>query len=211
MADPLAGSEDVELLLGRTLTTAEEDQVAGLLASASTRVRAFCKQTFSRVDDDQVTLRPLGTTLRLRSGPVISIAEVAAVGPDGTGLFPVVGWHWDGIDRIDLAGLNPEVFVSLPAWWDQSRGASSYRVTYTHGHDTIPPLIIDVVANAAIRVLNSPSAVEGSTMQTIGQYSEQFQQSQGAPGRAVRLTAADRQALIDAGYRRQATTVQLRA
>lgn len=209
---PLAEADDVASLLGRALTATEAAQVDALLRSASARIRAFCRQDFTYATDDQITLRPVGNTLRLPQRPVESVAAVAAVNADGQGTLPVVGWLWDGIDKIHIGPFATDIFVSLPSVLDDlDHGfGHSYRVTYTHGYQDIPDLIVDITANAAIRVLTAPSESEGMVGEQIGQYSYQTQQGQGSFGRTVRLTPGDRLALIEAGYRRRATTIQTR-
>lgn len=206
--EPLATIRDIEEIIGRELTAAEAAKAPGLLRSASTRIRAFCRQQFDRVDDDTVVLRPTGGVLRLPQRPVLDVTAVVAVGSNGLPDLPVPGWTWDGRDTVDLTGIATATFVALPSWWDDTdRVTTAYRVTYSHGYDTTPDLIVDICRDAALRALNSPSPVEGVTQTTIGQFSEQFQQAEGSPGVAVRLSPADRKDLVDNGYRRTAGTI----
>lgn len=208
---PLALTTDLEELLGRSLTPTEARQAPGLLRSASTRVRAFCRQQFDRKDDDVVILRPVDDKLRLPERPVLDVTLVELVGSNTIPDIAVPGWTFDGIDTINIAGLNSNTFVALPAWWDDlDRGLTTYRVTYSHGYDQYPEVVRDVTASAALRTLLSPTPVESQTQLTVGQYSEQFQQAAGTPGRAVRLSAVDKRDLIDAGFRRTAGTIQVR-
>jgi hypothetical protein len=214
MAPPLATIEDLEALLGRDLTAAEAARAPALLASASERVRAFTGQSFDPVVDDVVVLRPVGTLLRLPQRPVTAVTAVVAIGgqptlPD----VPLSGWTWDGADLVDIGGLD-RVVVNLPEWWYDSGGPNTYRVTYSHGYATIPAFIVDLVAGMVLRTLTAPSMVEGlvSDQEQIGQYSHGYRLADpGSSGPSVRLTADDKQALIDAGYKPQATTVAITA
>ncbi len=198
--DPLANVDDLADAMGRALTETEIAQASGLLRSASARVRAFChNRAISRVDDDQVVLRPTGDRIRLPNRPVHSITSVTPIGDDGQPVTDeFTGWEWDGGDQLKITGLCPT--------------ARAYQIVYSHGHDIVPDIIVTIVAGAAARVLDTPAGTsEGATQLTVGQFSQQFQQGTGAPGRAVRLTRADKQDLIDAGFKSMSSTIQVRA
>lgn len=205
MATPLATQTDLENRLGRPLTGAEATQAAAFLADASAKVRAYTRQTFTAVVGDVVVQRPVGMLLRLPERPVTAVTSVAAIGPAGQSL-PLAGYAWDGADIIDLAGWDAAV-INLPDWWDEE-GARSYRVTYNHGYANVPDDVIAVVTGMVLRVLTTPSPVEGMVTERIGQYSYGLQQGAGANGLTTRLTADDKETL--ARYRRTATTIQVR-
>lgn len=208
----LATAADLEARLGRALTDAEAPRAEALLADASALVRAFTRQRFDLVTGDQVVLRPVGTLLRLPQRPVLAVTAVVAIGgqpslPD----VPLSGWVWDGSDLLNIHALDA-VVVNLPEWWYESGGPNTYRVTYNHGYATIPAEVVAVVCAMVNRTLTAPSLVEGLVQENIGQYGYQLQQgSGGSVGPTVRLTAADKQALIDAGHRRRSTTVAVTA
>lgn len=211
----LAAVTDLEARLGRPLTDTEAARAQTLLGDASALVRRYTRQDFDLTEGDEVVLRPVGTVLRLPQRPVLSVTSVAALsGRDDIADIPLPGWTWDGIDKIDIAGINAATFISLPEWWwDWDSGApNTYRVVYDHGYPTTPDDIVAVVAGMANRVLLAPSMVEGLTSERIGQYGYQFAQFPGgqSPGATVRLAQADKDALIDAGYKRTAGTIQLR-
>lgn len=208
----LATIADLEARLGRTITDETElAQAEAFLADASALVSAYTRQTFTLVEDDEVVLRPVGTYLRLPQRPVRAVSSVVAVGTEGLADFSLAGWGWDGADIIDVAGIDFDVFVSLPGWWDDGGASGTYRVTYDHGYDTVPAAVIAVVCAMVLRVITSPSPVEGLSYERIGQYGYGFGASAGGTaGLAVRLTDADREALAEAGFRRAATTIAVK-
>lgn len=210
MAD-LATPDDLAARLGRCLSTEEMTRATALIADASALVRAYTRQEFDHVADDEVVLRPVGTVLRLPQRPVTAVVKVEALGggvvPDLT--LPVGTWAWDGADKVDIWPPETSVWLTLPERWsDVGWPVGAYRVTYSHGHASPPPEVVAVVCGMALRVLLSPSMVEGLVSERIGQYNYQMQQGTGTTGAVVRLTDADRVAL--ARYRRTATTVQVR-
>lgn len=209
MTTPLATIADVEVILGRDLTTAEKARAPGLLNSASIKVRSFCHgQVFTRVDDDQVPLRPQGTTIVLPQRPVIDVTAVAAIAREGGADIALTGWSFDGIDRVDLREAS-DTANDYGTWWANIRKhVNVYQVTYSHGSDTVPPDPNDVTAQAVARVLQA-AAPEGTVQRTIGQYTEQYQQGAGAPGNSPWLSSAEKRQLIDAGWRRQAGSIPL--
>jgi hypothetical protein len=209
----LATVQDLEARLGRDLTPTEANRAETLLGDASALVRSYTRQTFDLVEDDELVLRPVGVELRLPQRPVTAVASVAAVGghdtiPD----IPLTGWTFDGIDIVNVDGIDSNVWVSLPAWWEDHGGhPDTYRVVYTHGYATVPPEVVTVVCAMVLRTLTAPSPVEGMVSERIGQYNYQLQQGGGSTGVSVRFTQADKDALIAAGYKRRATTVQVRS
>src|SRR5690606_35739255 len=203
--------DDLAARLGRCLSTEEMTRATALIADASALVRAYTRQEFDHVADDEVVLRPVGTVLRLPQRPVTAVVKVEALGggvvPDLT--LPVGTWAWDGADKVDIWPPETSVWLTLPERWsDVGWPVGAYRVTYSHGHASPPPEVVAVVCGMALRVLLSPSMVEGLVSERIGQYNYQMQQGTGTTGAVVRLTDADRAAL--ARYRRTATTVQVR-
>lgn len=212
MPHALATVQDLEARLGRDLTPAEAARAETLLGDASAMVKSYTRQTFAFTENDEQILRPTGTEIRLPRRPVTDVTKVVAVGgAPGIPDIPLAGWTWDGLDIVDIAGLDSNIWVSLPAWWeDFDSGPNTYRVTYSHGYSEVPPEVVAVVCSMVNRTLTSPSLAEGMVSERVGQYNYQLQQGGGSAGSTVRFTPADKQALIDAGYKRTATTIQLR-
>lgn len=201
----LATIAALEARLGRSLVVGPETiQAQAFLDDASAKVSAYCRQGFALVEDDEVVLRPVGTLLRLPERPVIAVTSVTAIGCDGVADLQLAGWCWDGSDLIDLDGWSGAV-INLPECWGAGDGADSYRVVYDHGYAVIPSEVVAVVCAMVLRVLSSPSPVEGMVTEKIGQYSYGLQQGTGANGLAVRMTEDDKADL--ARYRRTATTI----
>lgn len=213
MAD-LASITDVTDRSPRALTTPETTRATVLLGDASALIRGYTRQTFTAVTGDVVELRPIGTTLRLPQTPVTSITSVVAIGWAGLAdlTLPAGVWGWDGIDCIEIAPWGDDIWLSMPEYEIAGDYPNTYRVTYDHGDNTVPDDVIAVCAGMVLRVILSPSAVEGLNNEKIGEYSYGFQQGgPGSPGVSVRLTEQDKDILSQAGYGpRMAGTVQVR-
>lgn len=208
--EPLATIEDLEDELGPDLTPAQAARAPTLLTRASARVRAYTRRTFTFVEDDVRILRPLGAEVRLPNPPVTAVSAVEAIGCDGQPAVELAHWCWDGADLIDVCPAAPVDVAGAPLWW-WSAAPRSYQVTYSHGYAEIPEVVVGVVCAMVLRTLLSPSAISGMVAERIGQYNYQLQQGSGAQGASVRMSADDRQALDDAGYRRRSSTVGVRA
>lgn len=203
----LAADTDIEARLGRALTSAEDARVGALLDDASARVRRYTGQTFTVVNDDTVILRPVGSYLLLPQLPVISVSSVVGVDDNGVPGGEISGWVFDGVDRIDMSCVGFGFVGDI--WWPWSYGPESFQVVYSHGEADAPDDVVGVVCAMVIRVLLSPSMVEGLNTERIGQYSYGFQQGGGGtPGAVVRLSEQDKEIL--SSYRRQAGSVQVR-
>lgn len=202
---PLVSVEQVEAALGRDLTTEEAARIDFLLSSASSRIRAYTRQDFTFVEDDEAVLRPVGTVIRLPQLPVTEVTNVVAIGLGGLPDVTLGGWSWDGISKVDIRGIG-SVVLNLPEWW-YSYGPDTYRVTYSHGYATIPQDVVDAAINMILRVLYSPSPVEGMVNEKIGQYGYQMQQGSGAAGASIAMNSSDKELL--SSYRRKAGTIEI--
>lgn len=213
-ADPapgdLASTADVEGLLGRSLTDAEKLRVGGLLSSASTKLRAYCKRSFTEVADDSVVLRPIGTVLHLPN-KATSVTSVTQIGTGGTAdrVLSTLEWAWDGLDRIDTWPLWPCPPASVPP---TGTYANTYRVVYDHSSGGVPDFIRDMCVDMTQDALLAPSQTTRVNSERIGSYSYQMGQGgSGSPGAAVRLTNEQKRDLAEAGYRRRAGSTQMSA
>jgi hypothetical protein len=211
--DPLASVEDLEARLGRELTDEESARAGALLADASALVRGWTRQNFTLHENDVVTLRPVGTVVRLPQRPVQAVIAVVAVGGYGGAsdiALPAGSWAWDGVDKVDVWPPDASWLLALPETWADSWGAvNTYRITYDHGDAEVPADVVAVVCAMVLRTLLAPSPVAGMVSERIGQYNYQLQQSSGSVGATVLMTQADRDALRR--YRPTATTIQTRA
>lgn len=207
----LAADTDLEARLGRPLTSAEDAKVAALLADASALIRGYTGQTFTAVADDVVELRPVGTRIRLPERPVTAVASVVAIGWGGTAdlTLPAGCWGWDGIDIVEIGPFDSDIWLNLPSTDLAGSYPDTYRITYSHGDNDVPDDVVAVCCSMVLRVLTSPSQVEGMSSERIGGYSYQMSQqvNGGAAGVSVRLSEQDKDIL--SRYRRRATTVQV--
>jgi hypothetical protein len=201
----LAAPGDLEARLGRNLTDAETARVEALLADASAMIRAYTGQDFGLAEDDEVTLRGPGGTIRLPQRPVTAVSSVVAVGGDGAPDVTLVDWIWDGVDQIRVG--EGSFVINLPAvWWDDDGYPGTYRVTYSHGYETVPADVVAVVCGMVARTLTAPTMAGGVRSETIGPYS--YQLDAAGTGLAVIMSAADREALKR--YRRTEGMISVR-
>lgn len=188
----LATADDLAARFGRDLTPAEEARAEALLADASAMIRAFTGQDFAVVDDDQVTLRGQGGTVRLPQRPVTAVTSLIAIGGDGAPDVTVIDWIWDGIDQIRIG--EGSFVINLPAiWWDDDGYPGTYRITYSHGYETVPADVVAVVCGMVMRTLTAPTMAGGVRSETIGPYS--YQLDAAGTGISVMMTDTDRKAL----------------
>lgn len=75
----LATIEDLELRLGTEFTEEQRPRIQQLLDDASALVRSYTRQRFEYVEDDVITLRPVGAFVRLPQTPVISVSKIEAI------------------------------------------------------------------------------------------------------------------------------------
>lgn len=209
--DPLATIADIEERLGRSLTDVEARRAPALLRDASSKVRSYTRQNFDLVMGDTAVLRPVGTILTLPQRPVRGVTSVVAIGgrddiPDIT----LNSWVWNGLDEIDVHGVGWRTAIDYDLELDYEGWCpDTYRVLYDHGYAETPDDVLGVVCGMVTRVLLAPSPVEGMTSEQIGQY--RYQMGGGSAGARVRLTQEDKDELDDAGYRRRAGTIGMRA
>lgn len=208
--DPLATTADIEARLGRPLLPEEEPRVQALLNDASALVRAWTRQEFTLETGDVVTLRPVGTIVRLPQRPVQNVTGVVAVG--GSAVIPDIvlppgAWTWDKLDKVNVWPPFTKWLLSLPETWSHGwPSVNTYRITYDHGYPEVPPDVVATVCAMVLRTLLSPSMTPGMVAERIGAYNYQLQQGVGSAGASVVMTQADRDAL--ARYRRRAGTTE---
>ncbi len=174
---PLATVADVEARLGRTLTDDEEDQMEALLADVSAAVRAYTGQEITAATASDIRLKVRGRTVRLPQRPVTAVDSVDNVSGDA------VTFTWYAGDTLNVD------YAPAEGWVD---------VTYDHGFEDVPPDIIAVVCNIAMRAFGTPSEQTGMQSESIGTYSYTIG---GAAAAGTLGMLADEKAVLD-GYRR---------
>lgn len=205
----LASAEELEARLGRDLTAAESARAEALLDDASAMVRGYTRQTFDLVEDDVMVLRAQGGEIRLPQRPVTSVTAVVAVG--GNDLLPdvpITDWVWDGLDLLRVGG--GACVINLPeVWWaDEDGYPGTYRVTYSHGYETVPADVVRIVCGMVLRTLTAPTMAGGVTSESVGPYSYRIDQP--GTGLSVSLSAADKKDLDAAGYRVKEAQIKVR-
>ncbi|MBX5463805.1 MAG: hypothetical protein IRZ28_22295 [Steroidobacteraceae bacterium] len=202
----LASSGDLADRLGRDLTAEEEARADTLLADASALVRSYTGRSFEHVVDDEQVLRVVGGRIKLPRTPVTAVTRVQAVsGRDGVPDITIVDWAWDKRDTIRI-GDDGTCVINLPEEWRDDDGfPDTYRVTYSHGYETVPADVVAVVCGMVLRTLTAPTMAGGVVSESIGSYSYRLE----APGTglSVMLSPEDRRVLDR--YRRTAYTVKV--
>lgn len=154
--DPLATSDDLVDRLGRDLSDLETPRAAALLADASARFRFEARQQISessstarlRVDHGRIDL------------PQYPVTAVTAVRNDANTNIDVQwstpsSWIYVGsVDRFDL----------------DYRTCEYLNVTYTHGFDPVPDIVIAVICQMAGRALGVTLESTAITGEGLGAY-----------------------------------------
>jgi hypothetical protein len=166
----LASQADVEAILGRVLTSAEEARVDAILDKASELFRRHSGQQFTAGTSD-VRLRAVGEYIYLTQRPVVSVESLDDL--DGN----AVEYTLDGT-RLVL---------------ECAHGGKFFQVAYTHGGD-VPDLVRLTIAEVAAKVLRiDPNAAAGKVQHTdtAGPYSTNDTYATWAQGGETRLSPDD--------------------
>lgn len=164
----LATISDVEARLGRPLTVEETGKAEAWLEDASA---LFVQQSIQKFETGESTILviPKGGIARLIQRPVIAVTNVE----DINGV--PVDYTWDGFSSLyDLGSTMP------------------LRITYEHGSDIIPDVVVAVVAGMVARTLLIPTgAAQGISQQSVGPFSQTY--ATWAVGGQLKLSPADEQ------------------
>lgn len=202
---PLASQSDIESRLGRGLTQAEQARVGSLLADATAQIVRYCHRDFQLHTAENTLLRGRDSIIELPDETTTAVHSVTAIG-GGMGLpdVPIVWYTFDGIKTIRI---DPgRGIINLPEiWWTSDLYPQTFRVNRDYGDATVPDDVVMVCANAALRVLTSPTTAAGVIGESIGPYSYRLERSGG--GLHVALTEADLSALND--YRDTEETIMM--
>jgi hypothetical protein len=173
---PLATQADLEAALQRTL---DATQAAMALRRASARVRKYCRQEITLVENETITLPGNGRVLYLPQRPLVL---------DDTHPLTVVELF--GITNVEYTALEGRDYTRVgtqltrgEAWWAPTRlmgfpwlrpqgiWAQRVRVTYSHGYSDVPDDIVDVVLDLAAMAMTNP---QGLRSESIDDYSRTF-------------------------------------
>lgn len=156
----LATTADLATLLGRDLSPTEEAQAEQMLAAASARVVAYTGQSFERSETTD-RLRVRRGQVRLPQFPVVEVDSVEDVNGNA------VSYQWHAGEIIELR-LSPGFFFDREPWVS---GLSWVDVTYTHGYETLPAEVVQVVLQMAARAMGIKADQSGYTSENIDGYS----------------------------------------
>jgi hypothetical protein len=159
--------------------TLDPDQAALALRRASARVRKYCRQEITLVENETITLPGNGRVLRLPQRPIIvDDAHPLTV----IELFGISNVEYEALELRDFTRISTEL-TRGEAWWAPTRlmgwpwmrpqgiWAQRVRVTYSHGYAEIPDDIVDVVLDVAAMSLTNP---QGLRAESIDDYSRTF-------------------------------------
>lgn len=186
----LATTDDVQAILGRTLTATETTSTTRLLTMASALVRRYTRQTLTLVTADSIVLPGnWGHILPLPQRPVQSVASVTF----STGSQPSTAWKlindslflgtgsympdysgsiWGGSALWGPAGSNNAPQVTGSTWQGPQ---TQITVVYTHGYTDIPADITNEVAGMVATQLNTDVGVQS---EMIGGYKVVYDRAQ---------------------------------
>jgi len=166
---PLAGPDDVKAVLGRDLTSEEQQRVVPILEKASELFRRRSGQQFTP-GQSTVRLKSNGGEVRLPQRPVVTVTSVTR--DDGTAVpYTLFG-------QVLTVPLGAHQFV---------------RVSYTHG-GVVPDVVRLCIAEIAKRVLSiDESAAAGATarMRVDGPFTTQESYAAWAVGGQTMLSPDD--------------------
>lgn len=172
--EPLATVDELEILTGQTFASGEPLPTL-VLEIASAVIRQEAGQTITLVEDDQVDL--LGNWSRdlwLPERPVIAVGSVAIIGGN-------IDADWNLNSNIEPVSYtwNRQGLLRRYAGATWGGDGATVRLTYSHGHETIPDLIRGLCLQVAQRLFEDPAAA-GIKQETIGSYSYKTDSAAGA-------------------------------
>lgn len=159
--EPLATVDDLEDRLQRTLAETEQIRADTLLRDASATVRAYARQDFTAVADDEVRLRVKNGKVRLPQRPVTAVSAVANTDGD------TLTFSWYSGDTVSVSNTGLDWFERVPL----TSSPGFIDVTYSHGYSEIPEVVVKIVCRIAATALDSPMEDAGTTSESIAGYS----------------------------------------
>jgi hypothetical protein len=204
-----ATSDDFAARLGLTLTSDEETRAETLLEMASGLIQHETHQTIALVDDDTLTVRSVyDDRFRLPERPVVDVSSVTLtlIGLLNTS-FDVPDTQWY-VDRDELVRTSfPLGFQQAFAGYQRGWLGPLYEmaVVYTHGFETIPPIVRSVTLEMAVRAWVNPGAV---ARESVGDTQTVYDNMRFSPT-GLLMTDLEKQ-LVNDVIGRQSGTVVLR-
>ena len=164
----LATLDQLSAYLGETLPANDPSGLL-MLQIASGMVRDYLHQDIDYKANEVVTLDPLnGSYVLLPQLPVVDVTKLE-IYVDGAWSIVASGFYTVSRAMGMIAGKpgNGIDFPSDPETW---------RVTYSHGYETVPDTIIGVVCGVAARAYTEPTSVSS---ESLGGYSVSYQMHEG--------------------------------
>lgn len=144
---PLASLDDVEALLGRELTVAEQAQASLFLEYASDYIRDYTGRSFEYQSNHIIRIQAdAHGIIDLPDPPIHAVAAVV----DAEDSEEIDGWVWDQMWRLKC----------IPAW-------RTCLVTYTHGYVDVPAAIAGIAASMTSRQVINPAGIRQETVGAI--------------------------------------------
>lgn len=158
---PLATVDDLGHYMQQTI--AVDDPTANfLLLVASGMIRAYLGgQAITQVIDDVEYVDPVNGTFAALSQLPVTAVSLVEISNDG-------GTTWTAVPATAYKVSRRRGTIST-TWGSSVRWPSdeeSWRVTYTHGFESVPPEIVGVCCGLAARYFSTPIAIE---LERIGQ------------------------------------------
>lgn len=157
MAD-LAIASDVADRLGRDLTAEETTRVTALLADASAAIRHHARQEFTQ-SQTTVWVNSCNGRYRLPQKPVVSVDAVV-----------------DADDNAVAFTWTHGQYLVIP------NRTGPLQITYTHGYDEIPDVLIAVTCQMVLRALGVDPTTTATTQETVGPFSRTIGSAAAAGG-----------------------------
>jgi hypothetical protein len=161
--EPLATPTQLGAFMQETIATTDASALL-YLSIASGMVRDALQQQISAVADEVILVDPLdGAYVLLPELPIGAVTLVETF--DGTAWVTADPATYTVSKRLGMIAAKPGYGASWPS------APESWRVTYSHGFNTVPDAIVGVVLGVAARAYASPVAVDS---ERIGGYQVKY-------------------------------------
>ena len=135
-----------------------------MLDIASGMVRDYLQTDLDHTVDDVHVLDPEeGAFVTLGESPILEISKLEIY--DGTTWTVVPKTEYVASPRLGIVSAVKTSMITFP------KRPETWRVTFTHGFETIPPTIVGVVLGIAARFFTAP---DGITSESLGGYSVSY-------------------------------------
>lgn len=186
---------DLGTFLNRTLTGGDASQAQMFLDGATAAIKQEANQTLERVQTSALLAGSWSNELELPERPVVAVAAVLLNGVlVGTG-----DYEWNSrqllrrgrlfgqsIGTVDDYAYRPGSTFGHQAHWGGP--SSTVQVTYTHGFDPIPQVLVTLCLQVAARTMLNPAGIQS---ETVAGYSVRYV-NHGSGGPTVLLDADEK-------------------